>query len=212
MEDAVSDDRSLPDGNSAPATSHAARRLWRDLERSRAELDQLRMPITQVDDLPQARQALSDITKGLTAALNKFFTSGGGALERAPARVSEIVARIARSHDPEGDRINLDVPALFMNLDAARLERIVDVVIDDALHHDAALDIKVALVDAGMLLTFTRQPHQTSATHHGRSRGGRWRADSLRVVGSLAAEHGGHVRLDDHDARVLGVWLPASNS
>lgn len=56
-------------------------------------------------------------------------------LNLAPVRVADVVQRVVDAHDPRGHRVECDAASLIVQLDEVKLERIIDNLLLNALHH-----------------------------------------------------------------------------
>jgi len=201
----------------ARASARALRALRRDLERSRGRLDEIRRRGGS-DDGPEALGEVESIVNDLVSAIDSFLqdedTRATSSARRSPVRVGEVLHRAARTHDPEGDRINLDVPSLVMKLDAARLERMVEILIEDAVRDERGrLLIGAGLMDRGVVITFDRTPSrglpETGVNDEPLSAG--WSGDRVQAAAALADEQGGRLNVDDQAHGVIRLWLPGAD-
>lgn len=201
----------------ARAATRALRTLRRDIERGRSKLDDIRRREAS-NDAPEVLREVGAIADDLVNTIDRFLqdedTRAMPSVRRTPVRVGEVLHRSARIHDPEGDRITLDVPSLVMRLDAARLERIVDVLIEDAVRDERArLIIGVGLMDRGVMITFDQTsggaPPEIQANDDPLSTG--WSDERVQTAAALVEEQGGHLDVQDDAPSVIRLWLPGAD-
>ncbi|GGI02522.1 sensor histidine kinase [Egicoccus halophilus] len=205
-----------------PATAQVAgvavHELQHDLARARALLDQV---VRSEGELARQRTAssLEDLLRRMEHSVAGLLGGDADVADRRPTRVGELVERLVRAHDPAGERVSAQVPSLLMNVDPVKVERIVDNLLANALHHtppDAQVRLRVSVDGGAAILRVVDDgpgiPHEVVA----RLEGGGLEDGSqdtvevprgLGVVARFARAHGGRMWITGPGARVH-VELP----
>lgn len=200
----------------ATVSGVAVHELQHDLARARALLDQMIRGDDQVDSRQRAAASLSDLLTRMESSIEGLLGGDADRAERSPTRVGELIERVVAAHDPTGERVAANVPALLMNVDPVKLERIVDNLLANALHYTPQ-DVQVRLTvrferGTAILCVADDGPGippevvarlQSDDTSAGVPTG-------LGVVARFARAHGGLLQVSGPGAQVR-VELPASN-
>lgn len=186
----------------------AAHELHHDLSRAHELLEALRVDLPEGSTHQRDADSLGDLLERMQISVDALLVGDADRAERSPTRLGELVQRVARAHDPDERRIAVHVPSLVMNVDAVKLERIVDNLISNALAHTpegavvrvaaafTAGRVTVTVVDDGPgippeVIRRLESPSPTSQVPSG-----------LDVVARFARAHGGRVRVTGPGARV----------
>lgn len=195
----------------------AAHELRHDLGRSRELLAGLREDLPAGSPHEPDARALADLLARMQVSVDALLVGDADVAQRRPTRLGELVHQVVRAHDPDGSRVEVDVPALVMNVDAVKLERIVDNLLSNALVHAPAgtpVTVTASFTAGRVTLMVTDDGPGIPEDVVGRLEQG---GSSPRVPGGLdvvarfARAHGGQVWVHGPGARVV-VELPTSNS
>lgn len=193
----------------------AGHELLHDLGRARALLDSLRSGLPATGNHRDA-DSLTELLDRMQVSLDALLTGDSDRAERTPTHLGEVVARVARLHDPLEQRVAVRVPALIMSVDAVKLERIVDNLLANALTHAPAgsvVGVEAQFRPGAVTLTVADDGPGIPPEIVRRLE---LRADppevtsGLDIVARFARAHGGRVWVTGPGARVH-VELPTSD-
>lgn len=196
----------------------AVHELRHDLARARTLIEQVLAALPT--DAPAVRPARS-----LHALLDRSKHSLEGVLlgdadiaDRRPTQLAVLIERVVDAHDPDRERIRWHGASLMLNVDAVKLERIVDNLIENALEHAppgtpvhvacevARRGVAVTVSHAGTPIPTRVRERLDDPTTADDDRA----PTGLEVVARFTRAHGGNLHLDPDSASVR-VHLPASN-
>lgn len=200
----------------ATVSGVAVHELQHDIARARALLDQVTAGDDRTDARERAAASLGDLLARMEASVEGLLGGDADRAERSPTRIGELIERVVAAHDPAGERVSASVPALLMNIDAIKLERIVDNLLANALHHTPQ-DVQVRLTlrfERGTAILCVADdgpgipPEVVARLESDDSSSGV--PTGLGVVAQFARAHGGRLRVSGPGAQVR-VELPASH-
>jgi signal transduction histidine kinase len=113
----------------------AAHELHHDTGQARRLVARLVELLPSDGDEQRLATALAGVLDRMERSVDHLLVGDTDRVERSVTRIDEVVGRVAREHDPVGDRVELDVPSLVMSVDTVKLERIVDNLLINALEH-----------------------------------------------------------------------------
>lgn len=191
----------------------AVHELRHDLAQARALLDQLTRPDAERVAAERAARSLTDLLLRMETSVEGLLGGEPDSADRQPTRVGELISRIVQAHDPQGVRVSADVPSLIMNIDPVKVERIVDNLLANALHHtpeDVRVRLSLGFDQGTAILSVTDEGPGIPAEVVARLEGGDGDApvpSGLGVVARFAAAHGGRMWVTGPGAQVH-VALP----
>jgi signal transduction histidine kinase len=189
--------------------------LRHDLARARALLDGIARS-GDVGSRERSIATLADLLLRMDGSVESLLGGDADRAERHPTRVGELIERIVAAHDPDGQRVSAQVPALVMNVDPVKVERIVDNLLANALHHaPAGTPVRLTLrFERGSAVLCVADegpgvpPEVVDRLEDEQLEGEV--PTGLGVVARFARAHGGRVRVEGPGAQIY-VELPASN-
>lgn len=195
----------------------AAHELHHDLGRANELLEALRVDLPEGSTHQRDADSLADLLERMQVSVDALLVGDADRAERSPTRLGELVHRVARAHDPDERRVDVQVPSLVMNVDAVKLERIVDNLLSNALAHapgGSVVSVEAAFTAGRVTLTVADDgpgiPPEIVERLEGTSPASQL-PSGLDVVARFARAHGGRVRVTGPGARVH-VELPTSGA
>lgn len=135
----MSDARPTPAPGHQDVASIAAHELHHDVQAARDLLDELRRNADdEAFDAASLHRRLEQSLTLLERNIDRLLVHGGANLDRlnrTPTHLGDLVRRVVAAH-PSGDHpVEVDAASLTLNVDAVKVERIVDNLLVNALHH-----------------------------------------------------------------------------
>lgn len=160
----------MTDARPGPAPGHhdvvsiAAHELHHDVQAARDLVGELRRnKEDDAFDVASVHRRLEQSLALLERNIDRLLVQGGANLDRlnrAPTNLGELVRRVVAAH-PSGDHpVEIDAASVILNVDAVKVERIVDNLLVNALHHTPPgcrvrlhLSMDIAIGPLGVVLT-----------------------------------------------------------
>ncbi|MEX0658379.1 MAG: HAMP domain-containing sensor histidine kinase [Egibacteraceae bacterium] len=208
------------------AAQVAAHELRHDLHTAHTVLQELTAAVIAHTDVSEPRQLIQQLRSSLErldADIDGLLLQRAGGLDtlqREPTNLGQLVLRVVHAHPTGRQPVDVDVAPVVFNLDAVKVERILDNLLTNALVHtpgDCPVRVRAVVEPGGATLEveddgpgLSEADRQTLLRGHDDPPEGR--GMGLWIVERFARLHGGELRVEPGAsgrwARFV-VWLPA---